>query len=205
MEENPYYPNPDAYKDVLFGIYAADDITLNDEIILTKDSVVDYITVDENLYGKNNVNLPLGYSWYVKEIKTAKGWYLDKNTYPFETSAADQEKDVITIELNDGQPIINEPIMGSIKGLKTDNNGKVLQGALIGLFKVNETEFSEKAALLTATSNKEGKFNFEDIPIGKYKIKELISPNGYRLDETIYEVNITEGFNKMVFIYFSNQ
>lgn len=195
MEENPYYPNPDAHKDVLFGIYAGDDITLNDEVILTKDSVVDYITVDKNLYGKNNVDLPLGYSWYVKEIKTAEGWYLDKNTYPFETSAADQEKDVITIELNDGQPFVNELMRGKIEGLKTDNNGKVLQGALIGLFKVNETEFSEKTALLTATSDKEGKFNFEDIPIGKYKIKELISPNGYRLDETIYEVNITEDEN----------
>lgn len=192
MEENPYYPNPDAHKDVLFGIYAADDITLNDEVILTKDSVVDYITVDENLYGKNNVDLPLGYSWYVKEIKTAKGWYLDKNTYPFETSAADQEKDVITIELNDGLPIINEPIIGSVKGIKKGKNGEPLSNAVIGLFRYDETNYTKDTALMIYTTSENGEFVFNDVPYGDYLIKEIEAPKGYILGNQTYKVSINE-------------
>lgn len=192
MEENPYYPNPDAYKDVLFGIYAADDITLNDEVILAKDSVVDYITVDENLYGKNNVNLPLGYNWYVKEIKTAKGWYLDKNTYPFETSATDQGKDIITIELNDGQPIINEPITGSVKGIKKGKNGEPLSNAVIGLFKYNETTYTKDTALMIYTTSENGEFVFNDVPYGDYLIKEIEAPKGYILGNQTYKVSINE-------------
>lgn len=192
IEENPYYPNPDAYKDVLFGIYAADDITLNDEVILAKDSVVDYITVDENLYGKNNVDLPLGYNWYVKEIKTAKGWYLDKNTYPFETSAADQGKDIITIELNDGQPIINEPIMGSIKGIKKGKNGQPLSNAVIGLFRYNETNYTKDTALMIYTTSENGEFIFNDVPYGDYLIKEIEAPKGYILGNQTYKVSINE-------------
>lgn len=192
MEENPYYPNPDAHKDVLFGIYAADDITLNDEVILAKDSIVDYITVDENLYGKNNVNLPLGYSWYVKEIKTAKGWYLDKNTYPFETSAADQEKDIITIELNDGQPIINEPIMGSVKGIKKGKNGEPLSNAVIGLFRYDETNYTKDTALMIYTTSENGEFVFNDVPYGDYLIKKIEAPKGYILGNQTYKVSINE-------------
>lgn len=192
MEENPYYPNPDAHKDVLFGIYAADDITLNDEVILTKDSVVDYITVDENLYGKNNVDLPLGYSWYVKEIKTAKGWYLDKNTYPFETSAADQEKDIITIELNDGLPIINEPIIGSVKGIKKGKNGEPLSNAVIGLFRYDETNYTKDTALMIYTTSENGEFVFNDVPYGDYLIKEIEVPKGYILGNQTYKVSINE-------------
>lgn len=192
MEENQYYPNPDAYKDVLFGIYAADDITLNDEVILTKDSVVDYITVDENLYGKNNVDLPLGYNWYVKEIKTAKGWYLDKNTYPFETSAADQEKDIITIELNDGLPIINEPITGSVKGIKKGKNGEPLSNAVIGLFKYNETNYTKDTALMIYTTSENGEFVFNNVPYGDYLIKEIEAPKGYILGNQTYKVSINE-------------
>lgn len=192
MEENPYYPNPDAYKDVLFGIYAADDITLNDEVILAKDSVVDYITVDENLYGKNNVDLPLGYSWYVKEIKTAKGWYLDKNTYPFETSAADQEKDIITIELNDGLPIINEPIIGSVKGIKKGKNGEPLSNAVIGLFRYDETNYTKDTALMIYTTSENGEFVFNDVLYGDYLIKEIEAPKGYILGNQTYKVSINE-------------
>ena len=51
----------------------------------------------------------------------------------------------------------NKIIRGSIKGLKIDNEIKEnIEGALFGLFNINETEFTEETAILTAESNEEG-------------------------------------------------
>ena len=51
----------------------------------------------------------------------------------------------------------NKIIRGSIKGLKIDNETKeTIEGALFGLFNINETEFTEETAILTAESNEEG-------------------------------------------------
>ena len=49
---------------------------------------------------------------------------------------------VVEISANDGEAITNELIRGEIKGLKTDENGTGLGGAVIGLFKSDETEFT---------------------------------------------------------------
>lgn len=51
----------------------------------------------------------------------------------------------------------NKIIRGSIKGLKIDNETKeTIEGALFGLFNINETEFTEETAILTAESNEKG-------------------------------------------------
>jgi len=192
MEEHPYYTNPDAYKDVLFGIYAADDISLNDEVVLSKDSIIDYITLDKDMNGKNNTDLPLGYSWYVKEIKTAAGWYIDKNSYPFSTAAADQTEDMLTISINNGQPFINKLIKGSVTGIKKDPHGKPLAGAVIGLFKYDETKYTKQTALMTYTTAENGSFIFKDIPYGNYLIKEIEAPQGYILSNQTHKISINE-------------
>ncbi len=45
FETNEMYPNVEAYKDVVFGVYAAEDIKdSNNEVILEKDSLVDCFT-----------------------------------------------------------------------------------------------------------------------------------------------------------------
>lgn len=165
---------------------------MNDEIILTKDSIVDYVTINEALKGRNNTDLPIGYKWYVKEIRTAEGWYLDKNTYPFETSAADQAEEIIPIELNNGQAFINKLIKGSIKGIKKGTDGKPLAGAVIGLFKINETNYTKDTALMVYTTAENGEFQFNDIPYGDYLIKEIEAPKGYILGKQTYKVSINE-------------
>ncbi|MDQ9759375.1 hypothetical protein RFZ45_10720, partial [Acinetobacter baumannii] len=49
FETNEMYPNVEAYKDVVFGVYAAEDIKdSNNEVILEKDSLVDCIAIDED-------------------------------------------------------------------------------------------------------------------------------------------------------------
>lgn len=87
----------------------------------------------------------------------------------------------------------NKIIRGSIKGLKIDNETKEnIEGALFGLFNINETEFTEKTAILTAESNDEGIFEFTDIPYGEYIVRELKPAEGYLPNEENYTVTISK-------------
>lgn len=60
--------------------------------------------------------------------------------------------DVIEIVVNNREPIINELVYGSVSGKKVDENGKPLGGAVIGLFKDAEGDFTTENALMTTTS-----------------------------------------------------
>ena len=87
----------------------------------------------------------------------------------------------------------NKIIRGSIKGLKIDNETKEnIEGALFGLFNINETEFTEETAILTAESNEEGIFTFENVPYGEYIVSELKPAEGYLPNEENYTVTISE-------------
>lgn len=86
----------------------------------------------------------------------------------------------------------NKIIRGSIKGLKIDNETKEnIEGALFGLFNINETKFTEETAILTAESNEEGIFTFENVPYGEYIVRELKPAEGYLPNEENYQVTIS--------------
>lgn len=59
-----------------------------------------------------------------------------------------------------GKPIENDLIYGSVSGKKVDENGNALGGALIGLFRTDDGEFTKETAIMTATSAEDGSFSF---------------------------------------------
>ena len=99
---------------------------------------------------------------------------------------------MVEISANDGEAITNELIRGEIKGLKTDENGTGLGGAVIGLFKSDETEFTAENALATATSAEDGSFSFTGVPYGNWVLKELESPEGFILSDEVIPVTVEE-------------
>lgn len=193
MKQSEYYPNAEAYQDVIFGVFAAEDIKdLNGNVLLEKDSLVDCIGIDENGIGKTSCDFPARFSWYVKELQTAEGYVMDDNIYGFATTPGEQAETQINIDLNGGAAIDNALIRGSIKGIKKDNRGNKLEGATIGLFKDGETVLTFDTALQTCITNKDGEFSFNNIPYGKYIVKEIAAPTGYDLDDTSYTADIDE-------------
>lgn len=100
-------------------------------------------------------DLPFG-SYYVKELATDEHYILSDSKYPFTFSYAGQDTETVEIAVNDGKPIENKLIYGSVSGKKITENGEALGGAVIGLFKADETEFTKENALMTATSQKDG-------------------------------------------------
>lgn len=182
----------DEILNVSFGLYADEDLKAANGSVIPKDGLLEIITCDEKGKATFTTDLPIG-SYYVKEISTDNHYILSDKKYPVVFEYAGQNTATVHISVNDGEPIENEIIYGTIKGLKIDREtGENIAGALFGMFKAEEKELSEKTAILTAESNEEGIFTFENIPYGEYIVCELKPANGYLENEELYPVTISE-------------
>ena len=177
---------------VSFGLYADEDLKASNGTVIPKDGLIEIITCDEKGKATFTTDLPIG-SYYVKEISTDNHYILSEKKYPVVFEYAGQDTATVHISVNDGEPIENEIIYGTIKGLKIDREtGENIAGALFGMFKAEEKELSEKTAILTAESNEEGIFTFENVPYGEYIVCELKPATGYLPNGESYPVTISE-------------
>ena len=181
----------DEIKNISFGLYAKEDVVSSSGTVIPADGLIEIITLDENGAATANTDLPFG-SYYVKEIATDEHYILSDTQYPFTFEYAGQNTETVEIKVNDGKPIENKLIYGSVSGKKIDENGEALGGALIGIFKADETEFTKEHAIMTATSEKDVSFSFAKVPYGQWIVREIEAPEGFVLDDTSYEVNIGE-------------
>lgn len=184
--------NNDEILNVSFGLYADEDLKASNGTVIPKNGLIEIITCDEKGKAQFTTDIPIG-SYYVKEISTDNHYILSEKKYPVVFEYAGQDTATVHISVNDGEPIENEIIYGTIKGLKIDREtGENIAGALFGMFKAEEKELSEKTAILTAESNEEGIFTFENVPYGEYIIRELKPAEGYLPNEENYTVTISE-------------
>lgn len=194
LEQNEEFNigNNDEILNISFGLYADEDLKAANGTVIPKDGLLEIITCDEKGKALFITDLPLG-SYYVKEISTDNRYILSDKKYPVVFEYAGQDTATVHISVNDGDPIENEIIYGTIKGLKIDREtGENIAGALFGLFSVNENEFTEETAILTAESNEGGIFEFTDVPYGEYIVRELKPAEGYLSYEENYPVTISE-------------
>lgn len=183
----------DEILSVRFGIFADEDIKAADGSVIPKDALITYGNCDENGKLTFNCDLPIGFKWYAKEMATDNHYILSDKKYEFTTEYQGQDTEVININLNNGEPIINEFIYGTIKGLKIDRETeKAIEGALFGLFNSDETEFTKDNAILTALSDKDGIFTFENIPYGNWIVKELQPAENYLPSDDIHHITVSE-------------
>ena len=184
--------NNDEILNASFELYADEDLKASNGTVIPKDGLLEIITCDKKGKANFTTDLPIG-SYYVKEISTDNHYILLDKKYPLVFEYAGQDVATVHISVNDGEPIENEIIYGTIKGLKIDREtGENITGALFGLFSITETEFTEETAILTAESNEEGIFTFENVPYGEYIIRELKPAEGYLPNEENYAVTISE-------------
>lgn len=184
--------NNDEILNILFGLYADEDLKASNGTVIPENGLIEIVTCDEKGKATFKTDLPIG-SYYVKEISTDSHYILSEKKYPVVFEYAGQDTATVHISVNDGEPIENEIIYGTIKGLKIDREtGENIAGALFGMFKAEEKELSEKTAILTAESNEEGIFTFENVPYGEYIVCELKPANGYLENEELYPVTISE-------------
>ena len=176
---------------VTFGLYAAEELTAADGSTIPADGLIEIISVGTDGTAKCQSDLTFG-SYYLKEMTTDEHYMISDEKYPFTFTYDGPDHEVVEIVLNDGNPIVNELIYGQIDGLKLDDEGNGLAGAVIGLFGADETEFTADTAILTTVTVEHGYFHFTQVPYGNWIVREIAAPDGYVLSDTQYPVIIAE-------------
>ena len=174
---------------VTFGLFAAEELTAADGSIIPADGLLEIVSMDENGHAVCKTDLPFG-SYYLKELSTDGHYILSDEKYPIVFEYAGQDTALVEIKANGGAPIENKLLYGEIRGLKKNEGGSGLAGALIGLFRADCTEFTTENAILTATSAEDGSFSFTRVPYGNWIVREIEAPTGFVLSEETYPVTV---------------
>ena len=135
-------------------------------------------TYTTSALGEINVSkLPSG-NYFIQEVKAPAGYLLDNTVRPIDLLPGK----MTTVEIK------NEPL-GSLRIIKVDAvTGKPLYGAVFLLYDAKDNLLGEFA------TDQNGIISFSrNLKDGKYKIKEIKSPDGYVLDSTIRTVTVKEG------------
>ena len=178
---------------VQFGLFAAEDLTAADSSVIPKDGLLEIINCDENGKAMFTADIPIGAELYIKELSTDSHYILSDEKYPVVFEYAGQDTAFVEIKANNGEPIKNGLIYGTVKGLKIDRETqKPIKGVLFGLFRADETEFTAEKAILTAQSDENGIFTFENVPYGDFIIRELKPADGFIANDEKYDISVTE-------------
>ena len=174
---------------VTFGLFATEKLVAADGSIIPADGLLEILSVDENGHAVCMTDLPFG-SYYLKELSTDGHYILSDEKYPIVFEYAGQDTALVEIKANGGAPIENKLLYGVIYGLKKDEDGSGLAGALIGLFHADCIEFTSETAILTATSGEDGSFSFARVPYGNWIVREIEAPTGFVLSEKTSPVTV---------------
>lgn len=128
-------------------------------------------------------------TYYIKEKSVATGYLLDTSI---------QKVDVVAGQTANVTFRNNEPT-GQIKIYKLSTNNDKIAGAEFevkadeDIYNVAKTKkyYSKGDLVATRTMDKNGKTTpIEELPLGKYLVKEDVAPKGYLLDKTEYSINL---------------
>ena len=178
----------DYYTSVRFGLFAAEDITAADGSVIPADGLISEVSLDENMTAKFDVQIPFG-RYYVKEISTDEHYVLNGEKYLVNFEYMGQ--DIQNVDIDCGQ-FVNLLKRGRIEGHKVDDKSEPLENAVFGLFAVDTAEFTSENAYMTAVSDENGYFEFDEIPYGEYIVREIEAPTGYILSGESYPVTVCE-------------
>ena len=128
---------------------------------------------------------PCGSGWTLQEIAAPTGYTVDPNSYPIGA-----EPGTVTLAANDTAITVKEQIIkGKLVIVKQD---ALTQTPLAG---ATFTVYDETGASVTeGITGEDGAFTVEELPYGSYTAKETKAPDGYQLDETVFDFAIeTDG------------
>ena len=178
----------DYYTSVRFGLFAAEDITAADGSVIPAEGLISEVSLDEDMIAKFDVQIPFG-RYYVQEIATDEHYVLNGEKYLVNFEYMGQ--DIQNVDIDCGQ-FVNLLKRGRIEGHKVDDKSEPLENAVFGLFTADCVKFSRDTAVMTAASDENGYFEFDEIPYGEYIVREIEAPTGYILSGESYPVTVCE-------------
>ena len=190
LEEQEIFKNPDAYKDVIFGIFAREDIyNYKGDVAIPYDTLVytSGITKDGHLTLADTFDLPNGV-YFMKELSTNGQYVLNDEEYDFEIAYHGKDVSNYVVQIGKDGKVENELARGSIQIQKIDTQDaeKKLQGVK---FNISANE-DMKDVIKTIETDETGIAVFDDLELGTYFVQEAEQVDGYTLNDHIYKVEV---------------
>jgi len=190
LEEQEIFKNENAYKDIVFGIYANEDILdYMGNVAIEKGTMISTTGITKDGKLENVPDLPEG-KYYLKELATNKQYVLNEKEYEFEVVYKGKDITEYTIQIGEEGIIDNKLARGIIQVRKIDilDENKKLEN-----IEFNISDKKDMSNIIkTEKTNAEGIAIFGELELGTYYIQEKEQVNGYTINDTIYEVEIKE-------------
>lgn len=185
----------------IYGLYTAEDVYgKSGKLLVEKDTLIEKVTTGENGTASYQADLPIGYSYYIKELQ-APAQYVKNETekFSFHFQYVEGEEQCSFSHTFQNERVKAEIILEKedAETGKTPQGDASLKGAVYGLYaRENIVHPDGKTGVLyqkdeqvaTLKTDDTGKAEVKDLYLGCYYIKEITPPAGYLLDETEHDV-----------------
>ena len=187
-----------------FGIYAASDITnVDGTVVAKKGTLIEKATTGTDGKAKFSADLPLGFSYEVKEEQAPTGYARNtEDVYQFAFSYTNDKEAKVTFN----HTFKNERVTAKISLQKLDAETKkavpqgdaTLKKAVYGLYARENIVHPDGATgvmckagdqVATLTTDENGQASVSGLYLGSYYVKEITPPTGYLADENEYDLS----------------
>ncbi len=196
LEEQEIFVNKDAYKDIVFGIFAREDILdYMGNIAIKSGTMISTTGITSEGLLENVPDLPDG-KYFIKELATNSQYILNDEEYDFEVSYKGKDITEYIIKITENGTVDNKLARGSIQVKKVDtlDENKKLENIEFNI----SADKDMKKVIKTEKTNNEGIATFSDLELGTYYIQENGQVDGYTLNNTIYQVEVKENGDCLV-------
>ena len=188
----------------VFGIYAASDITnVDGTVVAKKGTLIEKATTGTDGKAKFSADLPLGFSYEVKEEQAPTGYVRNtEDVYQFAFSYTNDKEAKVTFN----HTFKNERVTAKISLQKLDAETKkavpqgdaTLEKAVYGLYARENIVHPDGATgvmykagdqVATLTTDENGQASVSGLYLGSYYVKEITPPTGYLADENEYDLS----------------
>ncbi|MEG0360620.1 MAG: SpaA isopeptide-forming pilin-related protein, partial [Longicatena sp.] len=187
--------NPEAYKDVVFGVYTRDDTyNYKGDVAITPNTLVYTSGIDEKGKLTTDFELPVG-NYFIKELATNEAYVLETKEYDFLISQSNEAK--VKVSINEGKPLTND--LKDFKVLVNKVDSQTKKNVISKDFEFTRYANKEctKEIDKAVANTKDGNAMFDDIHYGITYIKETKAPQGYRLSDEVVKIEVN---NEGVFV-----
>ena len=187
----------------IFGLYAASDITnVDGTVIVKKGTLIQKATTGADGTAKFTADLPLGFSYDVKEVQAPEGYVRNTDdVYTFAFSYTNDKEAKQTFK----HTFKNERVTAKISLQKQDKETKkavpqgdaTLEKAVYGLYAredivhpdgVTGVIYKAGEQVATFTTDENGQAFVDGLYLGNYYVKEITPPTGYLADEEEHDL-----------------
>ena len=184
-------------KGGIFALYASDDTRNADgTVVVKKGTLIEKATTGADGTAKFTADLPIGYSYSVKEDQAPEGYVRNtEDVYTFKFSYTNDKEATVSF----AHTFSNDRMTAKINLYKVDKEtGKAvpqgdatLKGAVYGLYAREDivhpdgatgTIYKAGEQVASLTTDDKGQASVNGLYLGKYYVKEITPPTGYLAD-----------------------